>query len=266
MTIFGEKIREFKIFFKLLFDTLTLVTKSTDNPHDIIIYSEGKNFWPHFHGLISTLIMNSCEKVTYLTSSSDDPGLFFDHDNYNSFFVGNGGCRDFIFRNLNAKVMAMTTPDLENYQIKKSIHGTKYVYVQHSLISLHMGYNKDAFKFFDTICCASHNHYLEAKKMFGSDSKHPNKLLKHGYPRAESLQRSQSLVSGNKKLKKIALIAPTWGASSIIERGASNKIVSQLLSLNFAVILRPHPETLKRNKKSFVRVVNEFSSNPDFYL
>ena len=106
--------------------------------------------------------------------------------------------------------MAMTTPDLENYQIKKSIHGTKYVYVQHSLISLHMGYNEDAFKFFDTICCASHNQYLEAKKIFGSDSKHPNKLLKHGYPRAESLQRSQSLVSGNTKLKKIVLIAPTW--------------------------------------------------------
>ena len=75
--LWREKIRDFKICFKLLLDTLTLVTKSTDNPHDIIIYSEGKNFWPHFHGLISTLIMNSCEKVTYLTSSSDDPGLFF---------------------------------------------------------------------------------------------------------------------------------------------------------------------------------------------
>ncbi len=41
----------------------------------IIFYSESKNYWPLFKGLIDGLIDESELTVCYITSADDDPGF-----------------------------------------------------------------------------------------------------------------------------------------------------------------------------------------------
>jgi hypothetical protein len=124
----------------------------------LTFYSEGKNYWPHLEGLIREVLATSDIPVCYISSGKDDPGLFLEHANYLTFKIDEGFVRNWLFENIETDVMVMTMPDLHQYQVKKSKHKVHYVYVQHSLVSLHMAYRKGAFDHYDTIFCGTTSH------------------------------------------------------------------------------------------------------------
>ena len=88
----------------------------------------------HLEGLVKQVLASSDVSVCFLTSSTDDPGLYFEHANFRSYEIGDGFARDWIFANIDAAVMVMSTPDLHQDQVKKSRHDVHYVYVQHSWV------------------------------------------------------------------------------------------------------------------------------------
>ena len=120
----------------------------------VTFYSEGKSYWSNFENLILKLLNNFDITICYLTSDEKDPGLKFTHKNYKSFEIDEGYIRNWVFENIDTNIFVLTMPDLGNYQLKKSIHKVHYIYLQHSLVSLHMCYRKGAFDNFDTIICA----------------------------------------------------------------------------------------------------------------
>ena len=44
--------------------------------------------------------------------------------------IGEGHIRNWIFENLVADVMVMTTPDLDQYQLKRSVNKVHYIYAR----------------------------------------------------------------------------------------------------------------------------------------
>ncbi|CAH0992012.1 hypothetical protein SIN8267_02127 [Sinobacterium norvegicum] len=231
----------------------------------VTFYSEGKNYYPHLEGLITELLSNSELTVNYISSGIDDPGLNVVHDRLNTFFIDEGYIRNWVFENIDTELMIMTMPDLHQYQIKRSKHNAHYVYVQHSLVSLHMVYRPGAFDHFDTIFCAGPHHVKEIRAMEKKYSLTRKNLVEHGYARLDAiLMQKEQKPTISKGSTQHALIAPTWGEACTIESGVAAKVVDKLLNNGVRVTLRPHPQTIKFAQKQVEAITRKHSLNPLF--
>lgn len=236
----------------------------SSNQRKITIYSEGKNYWPHLEGLLNVILKFTNKTVCYVSSSRDDPGLLIKHENLTCFFIAESFVRDYFFQNLDTDIMIMTMPDLQNYQIKRSINKVHYIYVQHSLVSLHAVYRHGAFDHYDTICAAGPHHVREIRAIEKKYNLPKKNIFKLGYSRIDNLLKKKylSLVGSSKKV----LIAPSWGPDSIIESGLYHKLINEFLSLEYKIILRPHPQTIKFNKKEIAYISKKYRNNPLFSM
>ena len=163
----------------------------------------------------------------------------------------------------------MTMPDLHQYQVKKSKYDVHYIYVQHSLVSLHMVYRPRAFEHFDTICCAGPHHLKEMRaieKLYGFPTKN---LVEHGYSRLDSiLSNSRSPIKSVKNLSRPThiLLAPSWGANGTIESGIALKMIGNLLDRGYKLTMRPHPQTMIFAKKQIGEIIEKFGGHLLFEL
>ena len=232
----------------------------------LTFYSEGRNYWPHLEGLIRYVLDYSDVPVCYVSSGSDDPGLSLRHPNFRSFLIDEGFVRNWLFENIDARVMVMTMPDLDQYQVKRSRHPVHYVYVQHSLVSFHMVYRRGAFDAFDTIFCAGPHHIEETRALESYYSLPQKNVFAHGYGRLDSiLKANENLVSIERNADELRfLLAPSWGPNSTIESGAAAPIVAQLLRAGHRVTLRPHPQTIKFARPMVDAIVEEHVNDPRF--
>ncbi|MDA8708163.1 CDP-glycerol glycerophosphotransferase family protein [Hellea sp.] len=203
-----------------------------------------------------------------MTSSADDPGLKIEHPRLSTFIIGEGFVRDWMFANMDTDIMVMTMPDLGQYQVKRSSHPVKYVYVQHSLVSLHMVYRRGAFDFYDVIFCAGPHHIEELNALQAQRGFAPKAIFKHGYARLDSIVKEKAQREGIKKASQDSkhhyLIAPSWGPNGTIETGLGEKIVDLLLSNDARVTLRPHPQTIKFAPERIKPILDKHSNHPNF--
>ena len=233
----------------------------------LTFYSEGKNYWPHLGPLVVEVLALSDVQVCYISSDEDDPGLLLAHPNYRKFVIDEGHVRDWLFRNIETDVFVMTMPDLHQYQVKRSRHAVHYVYVQHSLVSLHMVYRKGAFDHYDTIFCAGPHHMREIRSMEAEFNLRPKKLVEHGYGRLDTiLSQSRARPREDKPVgaHRHILVAPSWGPEGMVESGIGESIVDHLLRRQYRVTLRPHPQTLKFAGDKVNAILTQHEGNPLF--
>jgi len=229
----------------------------------VVFYSEGKSYWSIFKGLIEGILAQSDLNICYITSERDDPGYEFRCINFKSFLIDDSYVRNWLFENMQADILIMTMPDLNNFQVKKSKYPVHYIYVQHALISLHMAYRNGAFNWFDTVFCAGPHHTHEIRCLEEKYNLPPKKIFEHGYVRLDLIiNNKQSTKAEN--LSKHALFAPSWGNNAAIETGYGDLVIKKLLSFGYKVTLRPHPETLKTSSKIINTIVNKYSNNKLF--
>ncbi|MDA8649725.1 CDP-glycerol glycerophosphotransferase family protein [Alphaproteobacteria bacterium] len=245
-------------------DTLRLLNLKKQN-RQIAFYSEGKNYWPHLAPLLESVLSKTNSTVSYISSALDDPGLRLSHQRYSAFYIGEGYLRNHVFLNFDFNSVVMTMPDLNRYQVKRSRHDVHYIYVPHSLVSLHMCYKNQAFQYYDTICCAGPHHVREIEAMSARLRWSSKNIIELGFPRLDSLiknkQRKVSIGGGR---TKIVLIAPSWGPNGMIESRLCLSLIADLIQLNYSVILRPHPQTIKFNPIQVREIIKAFETSAQF--
>lgn len=234
----------------------------------LTFYSEGKNYWPHLSDLVMDWLENSNQPICFFTSDPNDPALQVKHRNFHAFEIDEGFIRNWLFENIETDVMVMTMPDLHQFQVKRSKNQVHYIYLQHSLVSLHMAYRKGAFDFFDTIFCAGPHHVKEIRAIEAYYDLAPKSLVNYGYPRLNSIIQADNTRTKPRTNNSVThvLVAPSWGEESTIESGRGEAIVDDLLSNNYMVTLRPHPQTLKFASKQISKIVSKHGDNPMFVL
>jgi CDP-Glycerol:Poly(glycerophosphate) glycerophosphotransferase len=252
------------LYYKARRLALGLIGKTTEadqTKHELVFYSEGRQYWSTFRPLIDELVRRN-ERCLYLTSDERDPGLLYSSELLSTKYIGAGTKAYAYLAILEADVCAMTTPGLDVLQIKRSKGVKHYAYLIHAPTDVGT-YKQRSFDYFDSILLSGDHQSKSLRKLEelrGSPRKH---LSKVGCLYYDTMQRQldesdSAPVTGSPTV----LVAPTWGENGLLKRFGS-RILIPLLKKQWKVILRPHPQSSISEKDMLDRLREELRNYPN---
>ena len=251
-----------KSFIKLILDFFIYFFMKP-NKKNILVFLENNNDIIYFDKFFLDLFNIKKKKIIIIYSELNH-NLTFKKLNYvkKTIYVGNGLYRQIFFRLMKTKVLFMTTPDLENFELKKSVYPITYIYLFHSIVSTHMIYNNGAFDHFDYIFSVGSYQDTEIRESEKIKQLSPKKIIPFGYPRILDLKNAfKTLPLDKKKVSKnkSILIAPSWGPSSITDI-CIIKIFDHLKKSKYKIIYRPHPMSVKKKPNFFKKLEAKYNN------
>jgi YidC/Oxa1 family membrane protein insertase len=253
----------------------------------LVFYSEGSGYYKYFKRIIAWLLANSELVIHYVTSDYDDQVFALElcepqRQRFKTYFISHAGLISFMMK-MDADMVVMTMPDLEIFHIKRSLvrKDVEYVYFDHGMTSYHLTLRQHALDHFDTIFTFGPNHDQEVRRAEELYELPAKTLVPTGYPLLDDLLESvRELPIDHQSEPPLALIAPSWQPENLMEL-CLPQTVAPLLAAGFDVIVRPHPEYVKRfgqriqeSLASFeqelaagrLALERDFSSNKTVYL
>lgn len=255
-----------KLFLKEITDFYSLFKKIPKAEKSIIFYAEHEGYYPYFEGLIEKLITGHKQTLCYITSDGNDPILRKSQPQIRTFYLNK--LLPLFMAFVDCKVFVMTMTDLNHFYIKRSVNPVHYVYVFHALVSTHMVYRYGAFDYYDSILCCGPHHVKEIRRHEELNKLSPKGLVEAGYYRLERIYEEYqrySLRESSAATQGTILIAPSWGAANLLE-SCGERITELLLEKGYEVIVRPHPETVKRSPDLVALFASKFGNNQNFTL
>ena len=254
-----------KISFGEEWNNLKKFENLSDFERSIVFYAENEASMNHFRTLIFELTERMNFQICYITSVKNDQILSSKNKNILSFYIGEGAARTKFFLTLRAKILVMDMPDLDRYHIKRSkAYTVHYIYLFHSMFSIHSYLRKGALDNYDTIFCVGPHHVNELRtteKLYGLK---PKTIVNYGFGRLDTLlQEKEKFVKPDSNLKDLILITPSYGDENLLEK-CGIELIDTLLKSDFRVLLRPHFRTLRDSKELIDSIKNKFEKNPSF--
>ena len=246
------------------FKNLNSYFNEQDYSNQVVFYSETANDWQHTSEIIKELIKRTSFNILYICSDKNDYGLSYKEKNFKSYLIKNKHLLTWLFKNIRSKIMLMTLPDLNQYYLKRSKHLVHYIYIPHSLSSLHSIYRKGAFDHFDTLFCVGPHHIKEARKIEQIYNLKKKFLIEFGYSKIDNLINSYKSFKKKKNDKLNFLIAPTWGDNSIINNGKVIEVMDHIKLLGHNMILRPHPITVRESNDIINKIISRYKDYSNF--
>jgi len=229
------------------------------NKH-LVFYSEKSGFYKYFENVIDELLRRSNIIIHYITSDPNDQifELAKEQSRIKPYYIGEKRLITLMMK-MDADMVVMTMPDLENYHFKRSYvkKNIEYVYMFHYPLSTHMVLRKGALNYYDTIFCVGEFQFeeiQETEKLYNLPKK---KLITVGYGQLEKLYDSYGKMQIINRVLKKVLIAPSWQQDNILD-SCIDELLSALLGQGFQVVVRPHPEYVKRYGFRMDAIVNRY--------
>jgi YidC/Oxa1 family membrane protein insertase len=232
---------------------------------NIVVYSESGQDWHQFSGLVEQLNGPLDRKVCYVTSDAADPGLRRTHANYRALCIPEGLFLTIFFQVNRSDVFVLTMMDLENLQLKRSLHPVHYVYLFHSMGSTHMVDHAESFDHYDTLFCAGPHQVKEIRRREELAGLPAKRLFDYGHPRLEEViaaGRDRDRVKPQGE-PPVVLIAPTWGETSIFNT-CGTELIAVLLEAGCHVIMRPHYQSNRQTPEVIAAVRDAFAGRERF--
>tara|TARA_B110000196_G_C21118376_1_gene651794 strand:- start:694 stop:1845 length:1152 start_codon:yes stop_codon:yes gene_type:complete len=254
-----------KIFFGDEWNSLKKFENLSDFERSIVFYAENKASMNHFRTLIFELTERMNFQICYVTSVKNDPIFSSKNKNILSFYIGEGTSRTKFFLTLRAKILVMDMPDLNTYHIKRSkAYPVHYIYLFHSMFSIHSYLRKGSLDNYDTIFCVGPHHVNEIKATEKLYELKPKKIINYGFGRLDTLlQEKEKFGKFDSNLKDLILITPSYGSKNLLEK-CGIELIDTLLKSNFRVLLRPHFRTLRDSTELIDSIKDKFGKNPNF--
>ncbi|MDP6674634.1 MAG: CDP-glycerol--glycerophosphate glycerophosphotransferase, partial [Gammaproteobacteria bacterium] len=232
----------------------------------IVVFSESTQDWHHHATVIDELTGRLGRSICYVASDPTDPGLRQDNPDIRPFCIGDGFFRIVFFQTLQADIMVTQLLDLDNKDLKRSVHPVHYVYMFHSLISTHMADHENSFDHYDTILCAGPHQAEEIRQREALHGLPAKRLVPHGYFRLEQLlaERRAAPPLGNPAEIHV-LLAPSWGERTILNLYGL-ELTEILLAAGFTLTLRPHFQTRWKTPEVLDAITGRYGEHPKFRL
>ncbi len=232
---------------------------------NIVFYSETHQDWHHLQPLIDFLVERLGRTLCHVTSERTVPLPSVSRPGLHGFRIRSGAVCTWFFQMLKADVMVLTMLDLQNFQLKRSIHPVHYLYVFHSMGSTHMVDHENSYDHYDTLLCAGPHHVAEIQRREQLKGLPPKHLFAYGYPRLERLVEVAAAAPPAREASNptTVLLAPTWGEQSILHV-CGEPLIAALLGAGMRVIMRPHYQTARQAPRVVERLVARFGTDPRF--
>jgi len=256
---------------------------------NLVIYSEGSGYGKYFSALVDYIGHHSDIVIHYVTNDPADRIFETQDAHIVPYYVGHKALVSFMMK-MDADIVLMTTPDLEMFQVKRSLvrKDVEYIYLDHSMTSLQLVLRKGALDHFDTIFVYGPNHIEEVRETEKLYNLPPKTLVKTGYGLLDELlahtaaleAHTAALEAGVDGGKASAgkqgawqdsahetsipqiLIAPSWQADNLMDL-CLDDMLHALVGRGYRIIVRPHPEYVKRFPARMQAIKNRWAAQAE---
>lgn len=224
---------------------------SIANKH-LVFYSEKSGFYKYFQDVIEYLLSHSNITIHYVTSDPKDQifAIAETQPHIKPYYIGEQKLITLMMK-MDADMVVMTMPDLNNFHIKRSYvrKDIEYVYMFHWCTSTHMVIREHALDYYDTILCPGPYQMEElrcSEQMYQLPKK---RLIETSYGVIERLaalyETMNTSSEQNKNRLPQVLIAPSYQDGNIMD-SCIDQILEVLRPMNIRIVVRPHPQYIRR--------------------
>ena len=211
-----------------------------------MFYSESSGFYKYFKNIIDALLERSNIVIHYVTNDPNDVVFTLDEPRIKPYYVSENRLIPLMMK-VEADVVVMTVPDLEKYHIKRSRvrKDVEYIFVDHGGTSLNLTYRTGAFDYFDTIFVVNQRQADEVRAIEKLRRTRKKTVVNCGYGQLDNMIAAYQAMEHHENPVKTILIAPSWQDGNILD-SCIDGMLEGLLAENFRVIVRPHPQYVRR--------------------
>lgn len=231
------------------------------NKH-LVFYAESNGFYKYYKGIIEYLLKHTNMTIHYITSDYKDNIFILEKENkqIKAYYIEEKKLITLMMK-MDADVVIMTMPDLNNYHIKKSYvrDDITYVYIPHGMDSLNLTQRYKSINAYDVFFACGKYQRLEAEKT-NSLFKIDNEIFDYGYTLLDEMISNYKEKKNNTNKKNI-LIAPSWQKDNICDLCLEEILSNLKNNKNYNIIVRPHPQEVKHKKEKFEQLKEKYKNN-----
>ena len=247
--------KDFKRFFSVV------------NKH-LVFYSESSGFYKYYQGIIEYLLQHTNLTIHYITGDPEDQifALAEKENKIRAYYIGEKKLITLMMK-MDADVVVMTMPDIENFHIKRSYvrKDIEYIYIPHCMDSLNMTMRTGSMDHYDTVFCVGKHHTEEIRKTEEAYGLPPKKLIDWGYCLLDRMIEDYKKADKTPHEKKHILIAPSWQKDNIVD-SCLEGMLDDLAGKGYEVVVRPHPQQVRLQQDKMDRLKERYANNPDIEI
>ena len=249
----------------------------------IVFYSEKNGFYKYYKNIIEEIIRRTNIVIHYITSDPEDEVFGMEGEQFKPYYI-NENRMIVLMMKMQTDIMVMTTPDLENFQLKRSYiqKDIEYIYVPHDVNSSNLTFHKNALDHFDTIFTSGPKNKAEIAEREQKFKLPAKNLIEWGSSVIDNMTVSyEQMLKGEDTESaptegKTVLIAPSWQEDNILD-SCIEKMLDKLVQTKHRIIVRPHPQYVRhfearidalaaKYREYGVTFQKDFSSNKTVYM
>ena len=236
------------------------------NKH-LVFYSESNGFYKYYKAIIEYLLEHTNIVIHYITSDYDDNifKMAKENNQIKAYYIEEKKLITLMMK-MDADVVVMTMPDLENYHIKRSYvrDNITYIYVPHGIDSINLTQRYKSINAYDVFLASGKYQREEAEatfKLFNLD----RKIVDYGYCLLDDMLENYKEKKKNSKRKSI-LIAPSWQKDNICDLCLDDFINELLKNKDYDIIVRPHPQEVRHKREKFEKLKEKYKNNKQILI
>lgn len=242
----------------------------------IVFYSEKNGFYKYYKNIIEEIIRRTNIVIHYITSDPEDEVFTMESEQFKPYYIGENKLIVLMMK-LETDIMVMTTPDLENFHLKRSYikKDIEYIYVPHDVNSSNLTFHKNALDHFDTIFTSGPKNKEELAEREEKFQLPKKNLVEWGSSVIDNMISAYEKMNAQENEKKTVLIAPSWQKDNILD-SCIEELLDNLKGCGYQVIVRPHPQYVRHFEEKInaliqkyqpegIEIQKDFSSNKTVY-
>jgi hypothetical protein len=220
-----------------------------------VIYCEGLQYWNVFKPILDEFEKRELT-LAYLTSAENDPVFQAGYQYIKPEFIGEGNKAFARLNLLQARIVLMTTPGLDVYQLKRSKGVAHYAHILHMSSDATL-YRLFGLDYYDSVLLTGDYQARDIRtleKMRGISEK---QLVTVGCTYLDVYDEKIRDISEESNHPFTVLVSPSWGKSALLSR-YGEKLLDPLTRTGWRIIIRPHPQSKKSESVLLDRLAKKY--------
>lgn len=226
----------------------------------LVIYSEGSGYYKYFKNIVEYLLEHSNLIIHYVTNDPNDRifEMAKEQTQIRPYYISEKKAITLMMK-MDADMVLMSTPDLENYHLKRSYvrKDVEYIFTNHGIGSDNLTLRTHALDHFDTIFCVG-PHIVEEERALEKLYNLPAKnLVETGYCLIDDMDENYAKMEKTENAVKTILVAPSWQQDNLMD-SCLDELLDGILDKGYRVIVRPHPQYVRIYSAKMNRILEKY--------